>query len=213
MFKFDLGDKVFVKSQGVEGTIVGKRWESSREAFKIDYEIMHQYDCTEDYMYVGKKNVYIRVVESDLVEIPVTVNISQSDSKQEVSSKVLSALKNKDFQNPYRNITDTDFFYLNGDGFKFTDYYTIMKDALSIKKCDTMMWVGQESIHDIPDEGHCDDHLDALRYVAYALEPKGIDSCEITVDLNNIKTCDHRWLPYEGLTQRFDYCEKCDEKR
>lgn len=25
--------------------------------------------------------------------------------------------------------------------------------------------------------------------------------------------CSHEWVTYEGITNRFDYCKKCDERR
>jgi hypothetical protein len=32
-------------------------------------------------------------------------------------------------------------------------------------------------------------------------------------DKNGIPLCDHIWQKYEGFTERYEFCIKCDEKR
>ena len=54
--------------------------------------------------------------------------------------------------------------------------------------------------------------------VAWKLEPPGI--VEMTEPLKPedcllgpVTPCEHSWKTYEGLVNRFDFCEKCDKKR
>ncbi len=173
VFKFDLGDRVFIKSQNVEGIIVGKRWDSSREALTIDYEVYYEYGCWEDHMYMGKKNTYIRVLEKDLLSLD-------------------------------EGHCDDQFA-----GYRFDDELPL------------------ESKHDI---SYSDDCIDAINYLVNGIKVDilSTDSSEtismkvklsVAAHMNSIPlvvdvpSCDHKWLPYEGLTQRFEYCEKCDAKK
>lgn len=175
VFKFDLGDRVFIKSQNVEGIIVGKR--SSREALTIDYEVYYEvyyeYGCWEDHMYMGKKNTYIRVLEKDLLSLD-------------------------------EGHCDDQFA-----GYRFDDEFPI------------------ESKHYILYSGDC---IDAINYSVNGIKVDilSTDSSEtismkvklsVAAHMNSIPlvidipSCDHQWLPYEGLTQRFEYCKHCDAKK
>jgi hypothetical protein len=185
MFKFKIGDKVFSKSLEKEATIKSMRWEETGSGTNIDYELFYEADhydtgpmLTMYSHWLGRKDVYVRVRESDLEGI-----------FDRFAPKGLLKIMHSD-------ITKEDF-----DNFRMTWDSVVLDSNCGIPHFRTpgsWMTAVNENIKSIvegntPDEGHCDDHLDALRYMTYALEPKGIDSCEIVVDLANINICDHQW--------------------
>lgn len=267
MFKFSLGDKVFIKSLEKQATITGMRWEqTSSQPIKVSYELFYEVDhWNESYMvpayseYLGKKSVYVRALEKDLEGIfdrfapKGLLRITNDDITKEDVLNMRAAWdsvvvkkdgvviptgkypgkiatwkgwvdavdenigKIKEGNTPDDNDRcDALHYVLQGLAPKYgIDPASMRRQEISSAEACREWSNPCSEIHYFPnEEGHCDDHLDALRYVSYALEPKGIDSCEIVVDLDNIKTaCDHTWLPYEGLTQKYDYCEKCDVKK
>lgn len=48
-----------------------------------------------------------------------------------------------------------------------------------------------------------------------AVRGGGIDFIPITLTIDDIKasSCDHKWTLYHGLSETFEYCVTCDEKK
>lgn len=253
MFKFKIGDKVFSKSLEKEATIKSMRWEETSSGTNIDYELFYEADhydtnpmVTMYSHWLGRKDVYVRVLESDLEGI-----------FDQYEPKGLLVFKNDD-------ITKEDVDNMRAAW----DSVVVKKDGVAIptgkypsKIATWKGWmttvndnIGKIKEGNTPDEGHCDDQfagyrfddelpLESKHYILYSgdcidainysvngikVDILSTDSSEtismkvklsVAAHMNStplvvdVPSCDHQWLPYEGLTQRFEYCKHCDAKK
>lgn len=158
MFKFNLGDKVFITPYNRPGIIVCSNATAVHDVYNITYDVRYKAEReTLDHGYgliecVGTKYVTVNAKESELV---LSLSETELIDLTEKMSKYIAEKINQVFSNAFVG--------------------TPLPQGL-----DTM--------------------IGFLGVPSKILFP------------NEIKECDHSWAPYQGLSENYDFCTKCDVK-
>lgn len=215
-FKYNIGDTVIVVQSGMEAKINGCHLSITPTEVTVSYDVY----CKEEHFinnwvpvpvqYMGNQFVSIRVSESDLEGKPdesapkgslifTYGSISKDDVDSmraawhssdihEISVPTVYANDAMDalkyaIDSTFNHSNEEDILYSNSNELKLSTDY--MADLLNIKYNPSIIYV--------------DTNISEKSMNERAAGPT--------------PSCDHKWLPYEGLTQKFDYCEKCDVKK